>query len=113
MKVNSELRKIVFACLCSLLMASTGHAADKIKLKGSGASFPFPLYAQWFKVYNKANRHIKINYQAKGSGAGIKDFINHTVDFAASDAAMEDEEMAEVKEGVQLLPMTAGEVVLA
>jgi phosphate transport system substrate-binding protein len=84
-----------------------------VKLKGSGASFPFPLYGQWFKAYNKQNRHIKIDYQAKGSGAGIKDFINHTVDFAASDVAMEDEEMAEVKEGVQLLPMTAGEVVLA
>jgi phosphate transport system substrate-binding protein len=84
-----------------------------VKLKGPGASLPFPLYGQWFEAYNKQNRHIKIDYQAKGSGAGIKDFINHTVDFAASDAAMEDEEMARVKEGVQLLPMTAGEVVLA
>ena len=54
-----------------------------------------------------------MDYQAKGSGAGIKDFINHTVDFAASDAAMTDAEMAQVKEGVQLLPMTAGTIVLA
>ena len=54
-----------------------------------------------------------MDYQGKGSGAGIKDFINQTVDFAASDAAMTDEEMAQVKEGVQLLPMTAGTIVLA
>lgn len=113
MKVHKMCRRFVLACLCGLLIASAGYTADKVKLKGSGASFPFPLYGQWFKAYNKANRHIKIDYQAKGSGAGMKDFINHTVDFAASDAAMKDEEMAAVKEGVQLLPMTAGEVVLA
>ncbi|MCH5372560.1 MAG: phosphate ABC transporter substrate-binding protein PstS, partial [Planctomycetes bacterium] len=52
-------------------------------------------------------------YQAKGSGAGIKDFINKTVDFGASDAAMNAEEIAQVDVGVVLLPMTAGEVVLA
>jgi phosphate transport system substrate-binding protein len=113
MKISVRFSKFVFVCLCSLLLVTSSYAADSVKLKGSGASFPFPLYGQWFKAYNKQNRHIKIDYQAKGSGAGIKDFINHTVDFAASDAAMEDEEMAEVKEGVQLLPMTAGEVALA
>ena len=54
-----------------------------------------------------------MDYQGKGSGAGIKDFINETIDFGASDAAMTDEEMAQVKGGVQLLPMTAGTIVLA
>ena len=113
MKPRSTTIHLIIAILCSLVFTLSASAADRVKLKGSGASFPFPLYGQWFKSYNKANRHIKIDYQAKGSGAGIKDFINHTVDFAASDAAMTDEEMAQVKEGVQLLPMTAGEVVLA
>jgi len=80
---------------------------------GSGASFPFPLYGQWFKDFSKARDGITIDYQAKGSGAGIRDFINKTVDFAASDAAMTDEEIAQVKQGVVLLPMTAGEIVLA
>jgi phosphate transport system substrate-binding protein len=113
MRLKPVLSKFVFGCLCSLFMLTSVYAADSVKLKGSGASFPFPLYGQWFKAYNQKHRHVKIDYQAKGSGAGIKDFINHTVDFAASDAAMEDEEIAAVKEGVQLLPMTAGEVVLA
>ena len=54
-----------------------------------------------------------VDYQAKGSGAGIQDLINHTVDFAASDAGMTDEEIAKVDGGVLLLPMTAGEIVLA
>jgi phosphate transport system substrate-binding protein len=84
-----------------------------VKLTGSGASFPYPLYDRWFKEYSQSHDGVKIDYQAKGSGAGIKDFINGTVDFGASDAAMKDEEMAQVDKGVQLLPMTAGEVVLA
>ncbi|MFZ5453599.1 MAG: phosphate ABC transporter substrate-binding protein PstS [Thermodesulfobacteriota bacterium] len=87
--------------------------AEQLRLVGSGASFPFPLYSTWFKTFSKADKDILVDYQAKGSGAGIKDFINHTVDFAASDAAMKDKEMAQVKEGVQLLPMTAGTIVLA
>jgi phosphate transport system substrate-binding protein len=59
------------------------------------------------------HKNANIDYQAKGSGAGVLDLINHTVDFAASDAAMKPEEIAKVKEGVVLLPMTAGEIVIA
>jgi phosphate transport system substrate-binding protein len=99
--------------LCGLLTASFGWAGEAVRLKGSGASFPFPLYGLWFKEYGKAHRNVTIDYQAKGSGAGIKDFMNKTVDFAASDAAMSDEEMTAVDGGVQLLPMTAGSIVLA
>jgi phosphate transport system substrate-binding protein len=87
--------------------------ADQLRLVGSGASFPYPLYSTWFKTFSKANPDILVDYQSKGSGAGIKDFISKTVDFGASDAAMTDEEMAQVPGGVQLLPMTAGSIVLA
>jgi phosphate transport system substrate-binding protein len=93
--------------------SSSDSASGTVKLTGSGASFPYPLYDRWFKEYSASHADTKVDYQAKGSGAGIKDFINGTVDFAASDAAMKDEEMAQVAKGVQLLPMTAGEVVLA
>jgi phosphate transport system substrate-binding protein len=99
--------------LSGLLSTSLGWAGESVRLKGSGASFPFPLYGLWFKEYGKVNRNVIIDYQAKGSGAGIKDFMNKTVDFAAGDAAMTDEEMASVEGGVQLLPMTAGSIVLA
>src|SRR5262245_9417729 len=103
----------IFVLLSGLLVAPSLLAEDKLRLTGSGASFPFPLYGQWFKDYSKAHSDVTVDYQAKGSGAGIRDFINKTVDFAASDAAMTDEEMAQVKEGVQLLPMTAGTIVLS
>jgi phosphate transport system substrate-binding protein len=103
---------VVFLLFC-LVISPPLFAQDRIRLTGSGASFPFPLYGQWFKDYSKARNTVTIDYQAKGSGAGIRDFINNTVDFAASDAAMTDEEIAQVKQGVVLLPMTAGEVVLA
>lgn len=103
----------VTALVAAMALAAGPAAADEVRLVGSGASFPFPLYSTWFKNYSRSHKGILIDYQAKGSGAGIKDFINHTVDFAASDAAMTDEEMAQVKAGVQLLPMTAGTIVLA
>ena len=94
------------------VMSSTIAHAD-LKLNGSGASFPAPLYNKWFKDYSKMTDGVRVDYQSKGSGAGIRDFINETVDFAASDAAMKDKEIAKVKKGAILLPMTAGEVVLS
>ncbi|WP_319380701.1 phosphate ABC transporter substrate-binding protein PstS [Thiomicrorhabdus sp.] len=95
------------------LIASSAAQAGDLKLNGSGASFPAPLYNKWFKDYSKQTDGVRVDYQSKGSGAGIRDFINGTVDFAASDAAMKDSEIAQVKKGVILLPMTAGEVVLS
>src|SRR6266852_714484 len=90
---------------------SAALAQDSLRLTGSGATFPFPLYSTWFKAFSGKHKSVTVDYQGKGSGAGIQDFVNHTVDFAASDAAMSDEDMAKVAGGVQLLPMTAGEIV--
>ncbi len=89
------------------------QAQAAMTLQGTGATFPAPLYQKWFTEYNKAHPDVEVNYQALGSGAGVKQFQQHLVDFGASDAAMSDEEIAAVPEGVVLLPMTAGAVVLA
>jgi phosphate transport system substrate-binding protein len=97
----------------SLACLSPASAEEKMRLTGSGASFPFPLYSAWFKNFSRAHKNANIDYQAKGSGAGVLDFINHTVDFAASDAAMKPDEIAKVQGGAVLLPMTAGEIVIA
>ena len=86
---------------------------SRITLQGTGATFPAPLYQKWFRDYNQLHPNVEINYQALGSGAGIKQFQQGLVDFGASDAAMTDQEMAAVKQGVVLLPMTAGSIVLA
>src|SRR5262245_20332723 len=96
-----------------LSLTTAAFAQDSLRLTGSGATFPFPIYSAWFKSFSGKNKGVTVDYQGKGSGAGIQDFLNHTVDFAASDAAMSDEDMAKVQGGVQLLPMTAGEIVLA
>ena len=93
--------------------ASGGSAGEPtVQLSGAGATFPAPLYTQWFKDYDSAHSNVTIDYQGIGSGAGIKQFTAGTTDFGASDAAMTDAQIAAVPGGVLLLPMTAGEVVL-
>jgi phosphate transport system substrate-binding protein len=101
------------AIVAAITVSSGKVAAQNAKLIGSGASFPFPIYSAWFKDFSKKNNGVTVDYQAKGSGAGIQDFTNRTVDFAGSDAAMTDQEIAKVTDGVVLLPVTAGEIVLA
>ena len=104
---------LVILGLSLALIAPPITAQDSLRLTGSGATFPFPLYSAWFKSFSTKTKTITVDYQGKGSGAGIRDFINRTVDFAASDAAMTDEEISKVPGGVQLLPMTGGEIVLS
>ncbi len=110
--MKTFLPAALFALSAGLASIAPASAQD-LRLTGSGASFPFPLYSSWFKDFSKQTPGVTVDYQAKGSGAGIQDFINNTVDFAASDAAMTDEEIAKIKQGVVLLPMTAGEIVLS
>lgn len=88
------------------------QGGSQVSLVGAGASFPAPLYQRWFSEYNKTNPNVQISYQSVGSGAGVEQFTQGTVDFGASDTAMTAEEIAKVKQGVVLLPMTAGAVVV-
>lgn len=107
---------LLFAGLVATTSACGGSASSGgalVELHGAGASFPAPLYDRWFKDYVAAHPNVRVEYQSVGSGAGITQFTNKTVDFGASDAAMTDEEIARVERGVQLIPMTAGSVVLA
>jgi phosphate transport system substrate-binding protein len=112
MKLPTCFKTLIAVSLFAGAAVSTPALAE-LKLIGSGASFPAPLYGKWFKDFSRSNKNVRVDYQSKGSGAGIQDFINETVDFAASDAAMNNKEIAKVKGGVVLLPMTAGEVVLS
>src|SRR3974390_164118 len=96
-----------------LFNACSGSKGNGVKLQGAGASFPAPLYLEWFKSYSGAHPNVQVDYQSVGSGSGVKSFMDKTLDFAASDAAMKPEDMAKVEGGVQLLPMTAGAIVLA
>lgn len=91
---------------------STGGSGERVKLKGSGATFPDPLYKQWFSDYHAKHDNVTVEYAGGGSGAGISQFTQGLTDFGGSDAAMNDKEIAAVQGGVVLLPMTAGSVVL-
>jgi phosphate transport system substrate-binding protein len=104
---------VLFSALLSSCNSKSAASTEGVKLQGAGASFPAPLYNKWFKNYSASHPEIEVDYQSVGSGSGKKSVIDHTVDFGASDAAMTDEEMARVPGGVQLLPMTAGAIVIA
>ncbi len=86
-------------------------AAGNLLVTGAGATFPFPLYSKWFSDYNKKNPTLRFNYQSIGSGGGIKQITERTVDFGASDAPMTDEQMAKAA-GVTHVPTVLGAVVV-
>ena len=84
---------------------------DKANLTGAGATFPAPLYQAWFQEYNKVAPGVKTNYQAVGSGGGIQQYTEKTVDFGATDLAMTDAELAKASD-TQHIPMVLGSVVI-
>jgi phosphate transport system substrate-binding protein len=109
MKISS------FSVALSLVaaFAMVHSVSAQTKLNGAGATFPAPLYQRWIAEFGKANPNIQINYQAVGSGTGITNFTQGIVNFGGSDAAMTDEQIGKVKQGVVLIPATAGSIVLA
>ena len=68
-------------------------AQNALLINGAGATFPYPIYSKWFDVYHSKNPSIQFNYQSVGSGAGIKQVTEGTVDFGATDGPMNDEQM--------------------
>ena len=114
-RVGLLLGLFVMVTAVGLAFASEKSDANGnfVRLMGAGASFPAPLYNKWFKDYHALHQNVQVDYQSVGSGSGIKNFINKTVDFGASDAAMTPEEISKVDVGAQLLPMTAGSIVLS
>ncbi len=79
--------------------SSTSSSSGSVDLTGAGATFPYPIYSKWFSDYAKLTG-VKINYQSIGSGGGIRQVSEQTVDFGASDGPMSDEELAKAKGGV-------------
>jgi phosphate transport system substrate-binding protein len=99
--------------------ASTGPTTPlpptgSVTLNGAGATFPALLYQVWIEKISEASSNVSINYQANGSGAGIKAITQQTVDFGASDAAMKDAEIAALPTGTRILhfPTALGAVVV-
>jgi phosphate transport system substrate-binding protein len=101
----------VVAATLAFGAGNRARAADTILITGAGATFPAPLYQKWFSDYNKAHPSIQINYQAIGSGGGIKGITERTVDFGASDAPLTDEQVAKAGD-IQHIPTVMGAVVV-
>jgi phosphate transport system substrate-binding protein len=97
--------------VAALATAVTASAADTLLVNGAGATFPFPLYSKWFAEYNKLHPDMQFNYQSIGSGGGIQQITNGTVDFGASDAPMKDEQIAKIPTVVHV-PTVLGAVVV-
>src|ERR1700677_4807712 len=87
------------AILVIALLAG-GYAANgqQVLINGAGATFPYPIYSKWFSEYHKKFPNLQINYQSLGSGAGIQQVTEGTVDFGASDGPMNDQQIQTFKE---------------
>ncbi len=99
------------AVLAALSLAVLGGAAAQAQVNGAGATFPAPLYLKWFQEYHQDGGPA-VNYQAIGSGGGIKNITAHAVDFGASDAPMNAAELSAAP-GILHIPTVAGAVVIA
>ena len=90
--------KLRLLALISGVALVAGVAAGALSITGAGATFPYPIYSKWFSEYHKAHSEVEINYQSLGSGAGIKQVTEGTVDFGASDGPMNNDQIAEFKQ---------------
>ena len=93
------------------LLALTASSARAQKLTGAGATFPYPIYSKWFSEYSAAHPGVEVNYQAIGSGGGIKQVTAGLVDFGASDMPMTDDMLASSKIKLLHFPTVMGAVV--
>ena len=109
-KVPMNIANVWIPMLAGTLLLSAG--ADAANLNAAGATFPAPIYQKWFQDYKAKHPKVQVNYQALGSGAGIRQLTAGTVDFGASDQPMKDEDMAKVV-GAKVLhfPTVMGAVV--
>ncbi len=92
--------------------ATTVGFAQTVSLQGAGATFPYPLYSKWMAEYQKIDPKVQINYQSIGSGGGIKQILERTVDFGATDAEMTPQERAKATATLHHIPMALGAVVV-
>jgi len=87
------MKRLTGFLLVVLAVAGVLWADSALSINGAGATFPYPMYSKWFDEYHKKNANLQINYQSIGSGGGIKQVTEGTVDFGATDGPMNDEQL--------------------
>ncbi len=104
-----KLWLFLLIALTAFSMCGVGQAAQR--LIGAGATFPYPLYDKWFSIYHRETG-VEINYQAIGSGGGIRQLLNRIVDFGGTDAFMSNEELKKAPAKILHIPTCLGAVVI-
>jgi phosphate transport system substrate-binding protein len=99
---------IAIGCAAGL---TAGAAAQTVQINGAGATFPYPIYSKWFSEYNKLHADVRINYQSIGSGGGIRQIINQTVFFGATDGPMTNQQLTDAPGRILHFPTVLGAVV--
>lgn len=111
----------LLACVCVLAVLVTSFACNgggssgpggNVSLHGAGATFPNPVYQKWVSEYGKVHPNIRIDYQSIGSGGGIKQLKEQTVDFGASDSPMKDEDLKAAPGEILHIPTVLGAVII-
>ena len=103
----------VFSVLVVLLVLGTVAMAEggQVLLNAAGATFPYPIYSKWFDQYHQAHSNVQINYQSIGSGGGIRQLLDKTVDFGASDGPMSDDQLKTASVPILHFPTVLGAAV--
>jgi len=93
------------------LLCAAAPAAAQVQLNGAGATFPNIIYQKWMLTFNQATPTVQLNYQSIGSGGGIRQFSDGTVDFGGTDAPMTDSAIAAIQGNVLHIPTVLGAIV--
>ncbi|HWB52609.1 MAG TPA: substrate-binding domain-containing protein, partial [Tepidisphaeraceae bacterium] len=102
---GSIIEKLIALVVLAVGLILAGQASAQIVINGAGSTFAYPLYSVWFSAYNKVDPNAQFNYQSIGSGGGIRQVTDGTVDFGATDGPMTPEQMKEFqsKRGCRIL----------
>src|SRR5437016_12404169 len=100
-----SLRKVLGFALLAVLLAAPAWDQN---INAAGATFPYPIYSKWFDEYHKLHPSVQINYQSIGSGGGIRQLLDKTVDFGASDGPMTDEQLQQASVKILHFPTVLG-----
>jgi phosphate transport system substrate-binding protein len=104
----------VLSMLAVLLAVATFAAAEgPVLLNAAGATFPYPIYSKWFDLYHTSHSNVQINYQSIGSGGGIRQLLDKTVDFGASDGPMNDDQLKQASVPILHFPTVLGAAIPA
>jgi phosphate transport system substrate-binding protein len=104
------IRRLAGYAVLALLSAlpAWAQSGKTTLLNAAGATFPYPIYSKWFDEYHKLHPNVQINYQSIGSGGGIRQLLDRTVDFGASDGPMTDEQLAQARVKILHFPTVLG-----